>query len=320
MNTNLLSLIIIVVSVLFWLYLILKITLFRYLKLKRSSNESEKGRPINGTIVSVDKTGRGKLQSIRMKVEFLNFSQTPVQEEFRFVDSRPDENRYEKGKRVTLLIEEDSKQAPVVKIAGGKTIIGKGFLLISAILLAGAFYGATFIYKLTLARIENDWSKTNLLFEGNEAMPSTGLIFLGVIIFQWILFRLLKKIGSSSKKINDRELKFYGEKAMASIHRYEDTGVTINDNPKVKFHYSFMDRNGREHQSEDAVVIGKLEIGLLPTMKEKEVFYMPQKPEHSKFTENLAPQSLAGCLNVVLIFEAAVFTGVLIGMYVANLI
>jgi hypothetical protein len=66
--------------------------------------------------------------------------------------------------------------------------------------------------------------------------------------------------------------------------------------------------------------VGKLQIGLLPTMKEKEVFYLPQSPENSKFTENLTPQSFVGCLNGVLILQALIFSTILIVIYLAGVL
>jgi hypothetical protein len=320
MTLNHLSFFIIAAIVIFWLLFVIKITILRYFKLRRAADESEKGRPVTGTILSVTKSGRSRFQAIRMTVEFPNLSQTMIKEEFRFVDSRPEEYRYEEGKRVTILIDDTAKGGPVAKIAGGKTVIGKGFLLLSAILLSGAFYGSWYLYKVTQLRIENDWSRVDELFMTDGPMPLMGIIFIGVLIFQWLVFRGIQKMGSSRKKINDRELKYYGEKALATINRYEDTNVTINDNPKVRFHYSFFDRNGRSHTSEDTVIVGKLQIGLLPTMKEKEVFYLPQSPENSKFTENLTPQSFVGCLNGVLILQALIFSTILIVIYLAGVL
>ena len=318
MTLNHLSFFIIAAIVIFWLLFVLKITLLRYFKLRRAADESEKGRPVTGTIISVAKTGKGRFQSVRMTVEFPNLSQTLIKEEFRFVDSRPEEHRYEEGNRITILIDDMAKGGPVAKISGGKTVVGKGFLLLSAILLSAAFYGSWYLYKITQVQVGNDWSRVDELFMEDGPMPLMGFIFIGVLVFQWLVFRGISKLGSSKKTGNDRELKYYGEKTMATIQRYEDTNITINDNPKVRFYYSFTDRNGRIHNSEDSVVIGKLQIGLLPTMTEKEVFYLPQSPENSKFTENLAPQSFVGCLNGVLILQALIFSTILIVMYLSD--
>ncbi|MBI3133742.1 MAG: hypothetical protein HYZ14_03615 [Bacteroidetes bacterium] len=318
MISSYISLIILAAMVLFWLGLVFKITVVRYFKIRKQADDAESGRPVQGTIVSAQKSG-GRFKMMRLKIEFPNLAQTPIQEEFRFVDSKPEENRYDEGRRVTILIDENAKNGPVVKLAGGKTVIGKGFILLSAILLSTALYGSWFLYKLTIARIQGDWSRIDELFATNEAMPAIGIAFTAALIFQWFLFRFIQTIGSTKKKVSDRELKFYGEKTMATVTRYEDTNVTINDNPKVKFYYTFTDKNGNNHQGEDAIVIGKLEIGLLPTLKAREIFYMPQSPENSKFTENLGTPPLKGCLNGVLILEALIFTGILIGSYVAAL-
>lgn len=318
MNASFLSLSLLALMVLFWVGLVFRITVLRYFKLRRQADETERGRPIQGTVVSVKKSG-GRFKAVQMKVEFPNFSQTLVQQEFRFIDSKPEENRYEEGRRVTLLLDESAKGGPTVKLSGGKTVVGRGFILFSAILLAGTLYGSWYLYQRTLFHLQGDWSQADLLFADRDSFLLVGFIFIGVLAFQWGLFRFIKNIGSVKKNVSDNDLKFYGEKTMAQIQKYEDTNVTINDNPKVKFYYRFKDRMGNEHSGEDAIVIGKLEIGLLPSMKEREIFYMPSSPENSKFTENLSPQSLAGCLNGVLLFQAFIFTAILIGIYLSGL-
>ena len=319
MISSYISLITLVIIVLFWLILIFRITIVRYIKLRRQSDESDTGRPVTGTIVSCKKTGSGRFNVIQMKVEFPNFSQTMIHEDFKFVDSKPEENRYEEGRRVTVLLDDMAKGGPTVKLSGGKTVIGKGFILLSALLLSGVLYGTWFLYKFTLSKIQGDWSRIDELFAHNEAMPVIGIVFIAVLIFQFFLFRVISNLGGVKKKVSDNDLKFYGEKTMATIVRYEDTNVTINNNPRVKFFYTFKDSNGREHRGEDAIVIGKLEIGLLPTMTEREIFYMPQSPENSKFTANLAPQSFAGCLNGVIILQAIIFSAILIAAYIGSL-
>src|SRR5687768_16010159 len=121
MISSYISLSILTLMVLFWIILVFRITLVRYFKLRMQADASETGRPVQGTVISCKKTGAGRFRSIQIKVEFPNFSQAMVHEDFRFVDSRPEENRYEEGKRVTLLLDDQAKGGPTVKIAGGKT-------------------------------------------------------------------------------------------------------------------------------------------------------------------------------------------------------
>lgn len=319
MTSAIVSFAVILVFILIWVFLIFKITLFRYFRLKQNQNDAEKGKPVTGTILESVKTGRGKFQAIKLKVEFPNFSNTLVTEEFRFFDSRPEEMRYEINNRVMLLIDYDAPRGPVVRLAGEKKVIGNSFILISIILLGSLFYGLYFLYTASDQALHSNWHDLNPLFDNNESMPMMGIIFLATLLFQFGVFRLIGRLAGSGKKTDDKELKYYGEKTMATILKYEDTGVSVNDNPKVKFHYSFTDKNGQIHHSEESKVIGKLEIGLLPTMKEKEIIYLPQNPAQSKFTENLNPVSFAGCLNVVLVFETLIFTVITLAIYLASL-
>lgn len=319
MTSALISLAVILTFLLIWVFLIFKITILRYFRLKQNQNDAEKGKPVTGTILESIKTGRGKFQAVKLKVEFPNFSNTLVTEEFRFFDSRPEEMRYEKGNRVMLLIDYDAPRGPVVRLAGEKKVIGTSFILISMTLLGSLFYGIYYLFTASDKAIHSDWNNINPLFENNDAMPVMGIVFLATLLFQFGLFKSLGRIAGSGKKTDDKELKYYGEKTMATILKYEDTGVSVNDNPKVKFHYSFTDKNGQIHHSEESKVIGKLEIGLLPTMKEKEIIYLPQNPNQSKFTENLNPVSFAGCLNVVLVFQTLIFTVIVIAIYLSAL-
>lgn len=280
----------------------------------------DKGISVRGKIIQSEKRPRGKFEIVKLLVEFNNLSGTTIQEELRFVDSKPFERRYENGNSVSLRIDLSKGAAQNLKLDGGQTVIGKSFILISAVLLSGAIYGTYFLYQLTNFRIQGKLENISLLFEKNESMPMLGLIFLGVLIFQYFLFN---KIGLLSKHIIDdlnKELKYKGKRAVANIQRYEDTGVSINDNPKVRFYYAFSTEGGTVIQGKDELVIGKLDIGRLPDMKEKNVIYLPENPNQSLLEENLKNNNLKGCLNLMIILQALIFSAIIIGNYVYGIL
>jgi hypothetical protein len=316
MASSRLSLLIIALVVVFWLYFVFKITVLRILKLKKADRQAEISEQVAGTVKSSTVMGSGKFKVTKIEVEFPNFNRALITEEFKFADSKPEERRYEVGKRVYLLVNRDAKPGVQrVKMYGGKTMIGKGYLLFSALLISFAVYGTWYLHKATLAKAGGNLSNADVLFANNGPMPAIGIVFIAALVLQLGIFKAISRSVTGKSKGSDSDLKYFGEKVMATITGYKDTNVMINNNPMVKFNYTFKDKYGTEHPGEDKLVIGKLEIGRLPEMTEKEVFYLPDMPDKSKFTENLKPQSFIGCLNGVLLFEAFVFSCILIGMY-----
>lgn len=315
MNPVYLSFGVIALICLFWLVLVLKITLFKYLRLKKQSLTDEVGRAVSGKIISASFQSTKKMALQRIKVQFPNFAGTLIEQEFHFIDSRPDENRYAEGKSVSVLLD-DSNGTPSAKLAGAKTAIGPGFIIYSLILITATLYGINYLYQAGVDRLQGVQGRSEMVFGLDNAIPNLGGIFIGILIFQWILFRSISKIGTVRKKTSDLDFKFYGEKTTAQINRYEDTGVEINGNPKVKFHYRYTTHSGHEYSGEDAIIVGKLDIGLIPQMTERELFYLPEKPTESKFAENLNAQfGLSGCLNTILILQALIYSVILISMY-----
>lgn len=319
MNSNLISLSIIGLIIVFWFIVILKYTLLRILKLKLSANINERGQTIDGKVIASETKGSGKFKRQKITVEFLNFAQTPITEEFRFVDTKPEQYRYEVGKRVSLILNPDLKKGGPIKLAGASTQISKVFILISLLIISGYAYGVFKLYEYCTAILGGNWANYEMLVENNEAMPTVGIVFLSVLIFNSFIFKMISSITKSKKNISDVELKYHGAKAMAAINKYEDTGVSVNDNPMVKFHYTFEDKYGKVHVSDDKIIVGKLDIGQLPALKEKEVLYLVNDPSQSKFVENLKPNVLGGCLKGVSYLVAFIFSIILMVMFIVSL-
>ena len=319
MSANLISLLLIGLILLFWFVILIKFTLYKIIKLKLSGNSEERGQIIDGKVIASETKGTGKYKRVKITVEFLNFAQTQVSEEFRFVDTKPEQYRYELGKRVGLILNPDIKKGSPIKLSGAKTEISKAFFLVSLILISGYCYGVKLLYEYCNTFLNGNWSNAESLVEKNEAIPTVGLVFLGVLIFNSFVFKLISSVTKSNKKVSDSELKYYGAKALAKITKYEDTGVSVNDNPMVKFHYTFEDKYGKTHISEDKMIVGKLDIGQLPTMHEKDLLYLPSDPSKSKFVENLKPNFLGGCLNGVFYLIALIFSIILMVMFIASI-
>lgn len=321
MTSSLISFSFIVLIVVFWFYILLKVTFIWIWKLKKTDESAEIGQPINGTVTASSATNAGKYKSMNITVEFPNFAQTLITEDFRFVDSRPEENRYAIGKRIMLFVNQNAKGGPSIKLGGGKAVVGKFYLFISTVLVGAYVYGAYQLFRFCHKQIHGDWGQLDELFSVSSEINTVGFIFLGVLLFNYFLFKYISTVFGGKIKSSDRELKYYGEKAVATISKYEDTGMTINDNPMVKFYYTYQDKYGTTHSGEDKKLVGKLDIGLLPTTKEKDVIYMSQNPGVSKFVDNLKPtMAMGGCLNGVVLLIAFIFSCILMGMFIASIV
>jgi len=313
------SLAIIGIVVVFWLFLLWRLTFYRIVKQKAAQKALERGMPIDGTILSAQEFGSGKLRRTKITVEFLNFSKSPITEDFIFVDTKPEQRRYEVGKRIRLVLNSEAKNGKPVSLAEGKLVTGNLFLFISSALFFGYLYGAYQLYLFCDNIVGGDWNNADRLFQNNPTMPLLGLIFIGTLLFQYLIFSLVFNLFKSKKGISDFELKYHGIKTTATILRYEGTNITINQNPVVRFYYTYNDRSGRPHQDKDQVAIGRLEIGNLSGITEKDIMYLPHSPEKSKLVENLKPVLIEGCMKGIFLFIAFVFSVVIITLFITML-
>jgi len=321
MTSSMISFSFIVLIVVFWFYMLLKVTFILIWKLKKVDDSAETGQPINGTVISSTARNTGKNKLMKITVEFQNFSQALITEEFQFIDSRSEENRYAVGKRIMLFINQNAKGGPSAKIGGGKAVVGKFYLFMSVVLVGAYVYGTYRLFSFCNELIHGDWNNLDELFAVTGEINITGFVFLGVLLFNYFLFKYLGSLFGTKSKSSDRELKYFGDKAVAAILKYEDTGMTINDSPMVKFYYTYKDKYGTTHNGEDKKLIGKLDIGLLPTTKEIDVIYLSQTPGISKFATNLKPSlAMGGCLNGVVLLMAFIFSCILMGMFLSSIL
>jgi hypothetical protein len=320
MQIHFLSFGLVLLAVAYGVYLVLRITLIRIVRAGKVKAAQERGQQQMGTVVSSEIIGSGKLRVTKVVVEFLNFAQTLVREEFKFSDTKPEERRYEVGKRVPVIIDTDSKNGPTAKLYGSQPSISAKYRLFSAVLIGLMIYGLWQLYLVTSDKIDGDWSQVSVLFENNASMPLMGFIFLGTILFQALVFTFIQKLTKTGSDNLLKELKFYGKKASATITGYADTNMSINNNPVVRFSYTFEDQNGKIQSGEDKVVVGKLEVGSISGMKEKEVYFLPESPEKSILSDNFKSAALPGCLNAILMLEALIFSGVIVGVYLASIL
>ncbi|MBK8924680.1 MAG: hypothetical protein IPM74_01960 [Crocinitomicaceae bacterium] len=180
-----------------------------------------------------------------------------------FKDSQADSFRFEEGNSVDILLQTTPDGAYRAVLAGMQTKPGKIFYLTSLILIGGFAFFIWYLYTSTFEAMHQDWSKIDHLFIYNSAMPMMGIILAGTLGMIYVIFRVVSKSISGGQSKQDTELLFKGICTPAKLLSYSDTNVTINNNPMVKFNYSYQDQHGSAHQGADKVIVNRLDIGKL---------------------------------------------------------
>lgn len=316
-----LSMSIIVLILGYWFYKLLNSTLLSTFRRYRYHQYIyEKGKEIRAKIIDKKQHKENAIgQLITIIVEFNNFVGTPITESFRFTDTKPFQNRYEVGKSISVLIDRDSPNESKVQLVGGKAVLSPVVISIITAILGAYAYGCYWFFMKSWAMAEQDWDKFFQLFQDSE-VSSLSLAYAGVLTFMWLLF---KGIGIGFvNNTKDTQLKYWGYKATGFVNKYERTGMTVNDNPQVRFHFSFTDSHGQTHQASDTKLIDMLDIGLIPTMKEMEVIYSADNPTAARLVANLNGNNGMGGAIVEGVFYlvAFIFSAVVVGMAVAQVL
>ncbi|MBE7440436.1 MAG: hypothetical protein HS115_18445 [Spirochaetales bacterium] len=274
------------------------------------------GREVSGRVISSsylrEVKGNGTVP-ITMKVEFENFSGAAVQTSFHTSDTRPAERRFDSGRTVRIQLNPGAPPGRQIMIVGSQATLNPKvllpFLLVFLAWLAGLAWVFDIIWRGAGGNLD---ALLSHLPESGEWQGS-GLIFLATLIFVGALFKIL---GASFSRKNDTRLRFYGRQAPARITGVERTGVKVNNQPQVMFHYEFTTHDGRKVSGSERNIIDILDIGKVHDIKEKEILYLPDDPSVSAWLENVNqdPSSgVTGILKGVFYLMFFIFTCIYLG-------
>lgn len=210
---------------------------------------------------------------LQLKLAFTNFSGTPVEVNYQLMDSKPEENRYEKGKMLELSVN--------MKVKGGQ-IVPKG---VKAEPNVPMIYLYTFIFLVLIGvavyfPLAEDWR----YFVLPHPWTLIPLINLGTALF---IGFLLKMIVKASGDKNSVRMVVNGLKVTAEILSYRQTGMYINEQPQVAFNLEFTDKQGTRHSMVVKKIVSLLEVHKLETGP-VEIMYLPEDPGTIVFYEDLS--------------------------------
>ncbi len=294
MTHIILSLVLVSAILFYWFYLLLNITFINTWKRYRHISGTE-GLVRTATIVGKKELANNNgIPFLECEFEFPNFSEENIREKMKFSDSKPHLKRYEIGQKIEVLLNKEQKPRSPLNLKGINVTFNKKIIILKIIVLTAYWVGTIYYMKRAIEKVYSNTEHYEMILE-LQGLPMMAFMFLGILLFNFFLIRAITR--SKKPKHLDWDLKYYGKKAIAQIQKYEDTGTLINDNPLVRFHYSFEASDGKKHQGSDEKIINKLDIGNIPQMKEEFILYLPEHPESSKFEGDA--QSLTSINNFV---------------------
>lgn len=229
-----------------------------------------KGEIVDRLPVKVHKDGS---QTIEIVVQFRNFSGAIVNQTFQFIDTKPHEKRYEKGRSVDLRLSK-TDQSPGIILAEmqGKFSWGFGLFATSFVIIymVGTFVGHYIFFSNGMG-----WRFMSLWH------PWVTTPFMGLF-----LFNISSIFGGllGTKQIDERLL-LYGKKARATVQRADQTGTYINEQPQIKYILEYLDDKGKSHVVTVKKIVLLTDLHLI-NRDTQDILYLPENPEKIAFMDS----------------------------------
>lgn len=239
------------------------------------------GIPASATIIESKKL-KSYNKSYELKelvLELKNLQGEKIRHKMQVNDSRPQERRYEAGNHVNLRIDKDFEKSPFIILQDTQTKINFQLYVIWVLFAAAVIY--YYVYSYNLESLGYGW---RFLVFWHPLIISPLAIFLFGSIFYFIIFKLMGKLTFTGK--DAMKIKFCGIRTTAKILSTSQTGVSINDQPEVKFELEFTDKKGITRHAVLKKIVPLIHLSSVNT-RSKEIFYLPENPEKVAFSDDL---------------------------------
>ena len=307
MTYTVITLILLSLVLLFWLYKLMRFCFIRPLTLWKSQKNSSVPAK-DATILSVNVLQNGKFPLLELDILFENFSGYPIQRKIRFVDKQPHLNRFKKDNTMRILLDSGRKPGNPIFPETGEYHISMLHILFYSILTIAFVAGCYFLMGEAISRISASPNHYEAVFSISSIGDGSLIFVVLVLLFLYFLFKRLGLLASKKSKSQNWDLLYYGLGITATVKEYKDTGTLINDNPVVEFIYTYPDQKGQIIEGSDKKVVGKLEIVGLPDMHELEIMYLPRDSHISRLAENLQKQDFSVYGNRMILFSLLLFS------------
>lgn len=308
MTYTILTLTLVGIVLLFWLYNLMKNCFSRSFCILRNQKSSSIITK-DASIISVRTIKKGKKPLLELLVLFENFSGQHIHRKIRVWDTKPDLHRFQQDNIIPVGLNVTRKPKDPVFLSQDVCRFSFVFVIICSLKIIIYVTGCYFLMGEALERIFAAPKGYEAVFEHSN-LWEMGLIFIGVTT---LMYFLLQKIGiliNGKTLAQIWNLLFYGLGTTATVTGFKNTGALINNNPVVGFSYLFESHTGQKIKGIDKKV---LEEGQLPEeIDQIEVMYIADDPTISRFTENLESQNFTRFLNIIFMVVAFIFSAVFV--------
>ncbi|SIO52206.1 hypothetical protein [Chitinophaga niabensis] len=235
----------------------------------------QNGIPRTATILSSESVSQDVYD---LTLSFKNLVNTEIIQKTAVNDGKPDEQRFEAGKKIDILIDKDMTSYPYFMFATSEAGIRKmimtwtmlGWLALTALIIG--YY--VFSYKLE----SNGMGWRFISFY--HPLFVCPIVMLG--------YRLFDKFISVFTANTDESMiiKFKGIRTSAKLLSASQTGTYINEQPMVRFELEFMDEHYKKHKASIKKLVDLLHLDV--TRQEAvEIFYLKENPQQIAFASDL---------------------------------
>ena len=244
-------------------------------KLQRTIKEVlEEGQYRKGTITqkSIVKRFKNGHQQLEIVVQFVNLVGTSVSQAFQFTDTKPEQNRYEVNRSISLRLSKTG-QSPAVVLDDTQTKFSwkVGVLAIAFVIV---YMVVTFAFHYENYSNGKGWRFMSL------GHPWVLTPCIGLLVFN--ITTIIGKLFGGRNVNREEQLIVRGKKAQAKVERADQTGTYINEQPQIKYILSFTDEHGKNHVVSIKRIVPLTELHLAVTGP-RDILYLPDDPEQVSF-------------------------------------
>ena len=310
MNYTILTLILVIVVLLFWLNNLMKNCFSRsFCILRNRKNKSIETK--EASIISVKTIKKGEKPLLELLLLLENFSGSHIHRKIRVWDSKPSLKRFEQDKTIPVGLNIARKPKDPIFLSQEVCRFSFVFVLICILKIVVYVVGSYILMGEALQKIFSSPEKYEMVFKSSQTWQ-IGLILIGVSI---LLYLLLQKIGvlvNGKTSMQNWNLLYYGVAATAIITDHRDTGAFIKNDKAVQFSYVFKNSKGERVEGLDKKFLDDADVASLLESDQLEIMYLPSNPKISRIKENLESQDFILFLNRLFMIVVFIFSAVFI--------
>lgn len=243
----------------------------------------ENGIPRTAVILSAESDPKDP-DTYELTLSFKNLVNTEITQKTSINDGKPEERRFEVGKKIDILIDKDMASYPYFMFATSEAGIRKMIMtwtVLSWLALTALIIGY-YVFSYELESNGMGWRFISFY----HPLFVCPIVMLGYRLFGKFISAFTAKVDESMV------IKFKGVRTSAKLLSASQTGTYINEQPMVRFELEFMDEHFKKHKASIKKLVDLLDLNV--TRQEAiEIFYLKENPQQIAFSSDLDEISYA---------------------------